>query len=103
MYTKMQTNPELAWCDKQLWDNFTHEQKIHTVQEETYVIATERFLVPKEFKYPAKLAYNKALNKVCTTLCSNWFRDFAIDNYPEILEKFDESKVKSVQQTINNL
>jgi hypothetical protein len=100
MYTKMQTNPEIAWCDKQLWDGFTHEQKIHTVQEETYVICTERFLVPKDFKYPAKLGYNKALNKVCTTLCSGWFRNFAIDNYPEILDRFDESKVQLVQQII---
>lgn len=100
MYTKMQSNPELAWCEKKMWDNFTHQEKIWTVQEETYVIATERFLVPKDFDFPAKLAYSKALSKVCTTLCSGWFRCFAIDNYPEIFDSFNEDKVKEVRKII---
>ena len=98
MYTKMQTNPELAWCDKDLWNGFTHEQKLKCVAEETMVIATERFLVPKNWNYPCKQAYLKSLQKVCTTLTSGWFREFSIDYYPELVKMFNQSifdKVKN--------
>jgi hypothetical protein len=102
MYRKMQRNPELAWCYKDLWMNFTHEQKIKCVTEETYVICIERFLVPVDFNFNPRIAYNKSLQKVCTTLCSGWFRDFAIDNYPEVLGMFNRNKIKEVQTVLEN-
>lgn len=100
MYTKLQPDPSKAWCAKDLWDALPHDNKVYCVQEETYVIATERFLVPTGYKFPAKLAYLKSLNKVCTTLCSGWFRDFAIDNYGTILEGFDQNVVNRVREEI---
>jgi hypothetical protein len=90
LYKQMQSNPECAWCDKSLWYRFTHQQKINCCSEEVYVIAIERFLVPRDWDYSSKVAYHKALNKVCTTLCSGWFRDFSIDNYTEI---YDNCKI----------
>ena len=38
--------------------------------------------------------------KVCTTLTSGWFRDFAIDNYPEILKLYDHSKFEYVKNQL---
>jgi hypothetical protein len=103
MYTRLQTDSTKAWCSKELWDDLTHLEQLQCVAEETYVIATERFMVPKDWKYPAKLAYNKALNKVCTTLCKNWFRDKAIDYYPEVMELFDEGKFLSVKDKLSKI
>jgi len=103
MYTRLQTDSTKAWCSKELWDGLTHVEQLQCVAEETYVIATERFMVPKDWKYPAKLAYNKALNKVCTTLCKNWFRDKAIDYYPEVMELFDEGKFLSVKDKLSKI
>jgi hypothetical protein len=60
-------------------------------------------MVPKDWKYPAKLGYNKALNKVCTTLCKGWFREFAIDNYPEVMELFDEGKFLEVKDKLSKI
>ena len=96
-YTSLQDDPSKAWCSQEKFNKLTHSQQLECVAEEVYVIATERFLAPKDWKYPAKLAYMKALKKVCTTLCSGWFRDKAIDHYPEILSLFDESKFSRVQ------
>ena len=48
------------------------------------VIALERFVIPG--KLNPKLAYLKAVEKICTTLTSGWFRDFAIDNWPEVID-----------------
>lgn len=96
LYKKLQEDYTQAWCKKELWERLSHEDKLDCIAEEAYVIATERMLVPKDYKYPAKLAYIKAVNKICTTLCSGWFRDYAIDNYKEVLDLFDENKVQSV-------
>lgn len=73
----------MVWCEKDKWELFTHEQKINCVREECFVIAIERYLMWRK-NYPAKFAFMEALYRVCTTLTSNWFRDFAIENWPEI-------------------
>lgn len=100
LYTYMQSNPELAWCEKDKWNKFSFDDKIKCVQEEAYVIATERFLVPSGWNFPERLAYFNAVKKICTTLCSGWFRDFAIDNHQLICSSFDAQKVKSVVEYI---
>jgi hypothetical protein len=97
LYTQLQHNSTSAWCDRDLWYKLTFDEKIRCVAEETYVISIERFLVPKEWDYPYRLAYTKSLDKVCTTLCSGWFRDFAIDNYPSILGLFNADKINAVK------
>lgn len=102
MYTKLQLNPKLAKCEEDLWNKLSYEQKVQCVAEETQVIATERFLVPKDWDYPAKAAYMKALQKVCTTLTSGWFRDFALDNYPSVVQMFSRNKFNEVQQRLVN-
>ena len=103
MYNRLQLDHARAWCSKELWEELPREDKLKWIAEETYVIATERFLVPKDWNYPMKLAYGKALNKVCTTLCKGWLRCFAIDNYPELLQMMDENKFKQVKEKLMNL
>lgn len=103
MYTYMQPDPSKAWCDRKLWNRFNHQEKLWCVAEEAYVIATERFLVPSEWKTPSKLAFYKSLNKICTTLCSGFFRDFAIDNYQEVLLQCDLRKFQKVKSSLTNL
>jgi hypothetical protein len=102
LYTKLQKDSLLAMCHKELWYNLTRKQKLQCVAEETYVIATERFLVPNNWDYSAKRAYFAALKKVSTTLCKGWFRDFAIDNYPDILKLFDQGKVDRVKSIVES-
>jgi hypothetical protein len=96
LYKKLQLDYTKAWCNKALWNALSKEDQLKCIAEEAYVIATERMLVPKDYKYPARIAYVKAVNKICTTLCSGWFRDAAIDNYQEVIELFDQYKVESV-------
>ena len=97
LYTRMQRDSSSAWCNQDMWREFTFDEKIRCVAEEAYVIAIERFLVPNNWDYSYKRAYMKALDKVCTTLCSGWFRDFAIDNYPSIFELFDSDRINAVK------
>ena len=103
MYEKMKPcdSMEKAMCSKDMWEKFTHKQKINTVLEETHTIALERFLIPERLDMNPQYsigrpwgkhsAFSYALEKVCTTLCSGWFRDFAIDNWLEIRNSMDHS------------
>lgn len=102
MYTRMQPDPKSAWCDKNMWlDSMSRKQRSLCVAEECYVIATERFMVPKDYRFPSKLAFHMALNKVCTTLCSGWFRDWAIDHYDEIHDLYDPNRFIEVEVILN--
>lgn len=88
MYKRMQdTSVDSVWCIKDKWDQFTHQEKLLCIMEEATVIAFERFLIPKDYKFGYKTAFILSLDKVCTTLTSGWFRDYAIDNYPELVNK----------------
>lgn len=75
VYRMMQRDTTKAWCERDMWEQLTQMRQINCVSEEAYVIALERFLVPNNWNYSPKVAYHKALNKICTTLCSGWFRD----------------------------
>lgn len=102
LYTRLQRNASSAWCDKDLWDKLSNDDKIKCVAEEAQVIAIERFLVPSNWNYAPRHAYLKALDKVCTTLCSGWFRDFAIDNYPEIFNLCDTMKFDNIRKELEH-
>lgn len=102
LYTTLLRNSDLAWCEEGKWKKLSHEDKLKCIAEEVQVIATERFMVPNGWKYPSKLAYAKALQKVCTTLCSGWFRSEAIDSYPELLQLYDAGRFEKVKQVLVN-
>jgi hypothetical protein len=95
MYTYMQPNPNIVHCDQGLWDKFPYEDKIKCVLEEAYVIALERMLIPATIKRERPTrpisAFNWALMRICTTLCSGWFRDFAVNNYYSILNSYNKN------------
>lgn len=101
LYTTLLRSADLAWCEESKWQKLSHEDKLKCIAEEVQVIATERFMVPNNWKYPSKLAYNKALDKVCTTLCSGWFRDYAIDSYPQLLDMYEVSKFDKVKKVLD--
>lgn len=101
LYTKLKRDDSLAWCEADLWKELSHEDKLRCVAEEVYVISTERFMVRTAWEHHPKGAYLKALQKVCTTLTSGWFRDFAIDHYPEILTLYDLNKLQTIKEKIH--
>ena len=89
LYMKMQRDPTRAWCERDMWEDFSLQEKTECVQEEAYVIAIERYIVPQlmnERRYPHRMAFDKALSRICTTLCSGFFRDHAIDHWSEAIQ-----------------
>jgi len=72
-----------AMCDRKLFFNLPFEEQIQDVQEEGMVLALERFLLPGLLTDQQE-AYHIAISRICTTITKGWFREFAIDHYPEV-------------------
>jgi len=83
---------------KEKWNNFSFEDKLKCTLEEAYVLALERKIIPMLYQqgdgYSNRKAIKHSLMKICTTLASGWFRQFAVDNYFTLLEKADMGYVK---------
>jgi len=70
---------------------------VKCVLEESYVIALERKIIPMlngiSEPISSKDAFNWSLMRICTTLCSGWFREFATDNWSKIINFYDKNYV----------
>lgn len=94
-------------CDKSKFFAVPQEIRLAGVVEEAAVLAIERSLVPHPGVWTPEYAWKFALAKVCSSITSGWFRQFAYEHAPEVLklypagywEKFQkdcaEGKVKS--------
>ncbi len=106
LYERMQKDYSLAKCDKKLWFEFSYEDKCKCVLEESYVIALERKILPMLFGggkgYTSQEAFNWALMRICTTLCSGWFREFATVNYFKIKDRMDNNYVEKFLTAYEN-
>jgi len=112
LYEKLQNDKTLAKCDLPKWVILSYEDKCKCVLEEAYVIALERKILPMLFGggkgFTSDEAFDWALMRICTTLCSGWFREFATKNYfiikllynPNYVENFllslQEEKIKRI-------
>ena len=98
LYEMMQVDKNLAKCEKDMWNLFTFEDKCKCVLEEAYVIALERKIIPMLFGggrgYTSEGALDWALMRVCTTLCSGWFREFSTNNYYDIKKLANKNYVE---------
>ena len=100
---KNEDKKHLAWCDKDMFNNLPYDHRIKCVQEEAYVIALERYIIPKNMKYwDAYWCYKRSLRRICTTLCSGFFREFAIHHYVDIVNAYDEEFLDKFHHSVSN-
>jgi len=93
VYEMIKKDFSKAACEADMFENLPHDYKIKCVQEEAYVIGLERYLLQEVGVSPFD-AYKMAVRRICTTLCSGFFRQFAIDNYFEIIDSYDVDFLK---------
>lgn len=90
-----------VFCDKELFFAASEDVRLAAVCEESYVLALERCLVPFDFRTPPKQAFLMALEKVCTSITSGWFREYAWENYEEAVRRYDEKYVDRFNEGVN--
>jgi hypothetical protein len=97
MYTYMQKEEDEVFCTKAMWETFSIKDRVQCVQEEAYVIAIERKILPMLFgggsPWSAINAYKWSVMRVCTSLSSGWFREAAIELWQEIMDAYNPEYV----------
>lgn len=79
-----------------------YDIKLASVVEESCVLALERAMIPHGTSQDR--AFMIALEKVCTSISSGWWRDFAWNNYLNALRCYEESNIdlkKCLQQGLD--
>jgi hypothetical protein len=101
LYINYLKENESVLCDKNKWEILTYEDKCKAVLEEAYVIAIERYL-SKNSKKTRLEAFETGLEKICTTLCKGWFREFAYENYRTILNMYSNNFYDKFVKDLNS-
>lgn len=76
-------------CDKEKFAQLPTSTQLDAVVEEACVLAIERSLVPFPGKKTTRDAFLFALEKICTSITSGWFREFAWRHYYDAIHHFD--------------
>lgn len=115
IYMSLQKGDNQVWCEKDIWEQLSFDDKIKCVLEEVYVITLERKIVPMLYQKHGLITKENAVEwaiiRTYTTLSSGWFSQFIIDNYFEIKNNvnydfldnfFEELDKENVKHYINS-
>lgn len=87
-YTFFQSDDAEVMCDMKKFFELPEEIRLNAVYEESCVLALERSIIPFGTDY--EKAFTIALQKVCTSITSGKFRQYAWENYDTVRKMFDE-------------
>lgn len=99
-YTYFKADGEEVLTSKAKFMNCARETQLYAVLEEAYVLAIERALVPFPGVLTPREAFLKALEKVCTSITSGWFREFAWENYFDVDALYQDEFWYRFQQAV---
>lgn len=100
MHTLIRPDAESPWCDFQLWDRLSYENKIKTAAEEICVIAIERYLTGTQ-NSAILIACSKAYKNLVLTMTSGWFNRFLIENEREIYVQNRDWYLSTCRRIVN--
>jgi hypothetical protein len=108
LYQRLKVDRSHAYVRRDRFRRLAREDKIRLVLEESYAMALERVVLPARelgVACSTRHAFLHALHRICTDLTRGWFRDFAIEHYPEIaadnsdfVGRFDDAVRRGVIQ-----
>ena len=101
-YTLYQEGDSEVDCSKELFYAATQETRLRGVIEEVYVLALERSQIAFDYSIPPKRSFDMALEKVCTSITSGWFRKFAYDHYNDIQNLYDPEYVDKFKALVDS-
>lgn len=101
-YTKYMSDGEEVMCSVEKFYAQPFAIRIAGVLEESYVLALERSQIPFNFEPDPKKSFLIALEKVCTSITSGWFRDFAWTNYFVIAEMYNPDYVEKFKTALES-
>lgn len=97
-YTRYMVDGEQVLTSRAKFDALPHHTKLLGVLEESYVLALERSIIPHNSSPYG--AFKMALSKVCTSITSGWFREFAWEHYEEVMRLYNPDFVEKFQKAL---
>lgn len=99
-YTYYQKDGEEVMCDKNKFFSVDEKIRLYGVVEEATVLALERSQIPFKGKVSPKKSFDMALEKVCTSITSGYFREFAWENYNKVQSLYDPEYVNKFWKAV---
>lgn len=106
MFTYIAAEGNTVKSDKDKFLALLRLEKAQCVLEEAYAIAIERAIAPMFWEgkklADAATALEWALMRICTTLCSGWFRNHAVEDFPFIQSVADPGYAMKFLQAVQD-
>ena len=89
-------------CDKEKFFSAGERIRLYGVLEEAQVLALERSQIPFRGKVEPRRSFDIALQKVCTSITSGWFREFAWENFDKVEEMYEDDYVSRFWKAVDD-
>lgn len=93
---------EQVQCDKNKFFSIDEKYRLAGVVEEAAVLAIERSLVPHPGAMNPEQAWRFALAKVCSSITSGYFREFAYNNIFKVIKMYPTGYWEKFQQDVKD-
>ncbi|ENM2376537.1 hypothetical protein AB6T86_000101 [Shigella sonnei] len=87
-YTFYMKDGSEVMTSREKFESLPEMVKLAGVYEESCVLALERSQIPNDFKINPEASFMMALEKVCTSITSGWFREYAWENYSKVVSMY---------------
>lgn len=100
-YVYYKSDDEQVYCSRDKFFALPELTRLYGVLEESYVLALERSIIPHPGTLTPEQAFRMALIKVCTSITSGWFREYAWENYYKVVELYEDNYVSKFLRALN--
>jgi hypothetical protein len=90
-YRFFSTDGEEVFSSREKFSALDERIKLFAVLEESYVLALERSQIPFRGQVTPRASFNIALMKVCSSITSGWFREYAWEHFHQAQALYDDS------------
>jgi hypothetical protein len=91
-----------VFCDRDMFESVADSIRLCAVLEESYVLALERSQIPFKGTLTPRRSFDIALEKVCTSITSGWFREYAWENHERVQELYSDNYVDRFWNGVQN-
>lgn len=88
-------------CSKEKFFALDEYSRLLTVLEEAYTLALERHQIPNNFTVDPDKSFKIALRKVCTSITSGWFREWAWHHYDDVAAIYNSDYVSKFKKSLS--
>lgn len=101
-YTYFKPTDREVMCDRKMFEAADEPTRLFSVLEEAQVLALERSQIPFPGVKTPRQSFNMALMKVCTSITSGWWREYAYENYHVVQSMYEPDYVDRLWTAVHS-